>query len=104
MELNWDNAKIWQEKANKNKVDNEPKWDFDCNFKLDFDGELLSIESRFYPPALHYGDKWDGVLRVKLLGNVILEKKFECNALEELKKQVEKFTEHYKCVIKSKLC
>jgi len=104
MELNWDNAKEWQEKANSKKEDNEPKWNWDCNFKLDFDGGLVSIESRFYPP--HYqsnGDFWDGKMRVNVLGNCILEKEFKCDTLEQLQKEVESFTKHYKGVIKSRL-
>jgi hypothetical protein len=48
MELNWDNARKWQENANKIKnIHNEPKWKWDSSFKLDFDGALLSINSRF---------------------------------------------------------
>ena len=103
MELNWDNANEWQDKANNSKVEQEPKWKWDCNFKLNFDGDLLSIESRFYPPIKHYGDNWDGKLRVRLFDNIILEKDFECKTLEELKKEVESFTRHYKGIVKSKL-
>lgn len=104
MKLTWDNAKRWQEIANKDKhIEHEPKWDFDCNFKLDFDGSLLSINSRFYPPILHYGEKWDGTLHVKILGETILEKKFECDTLDELQKEVEKFTKHYIGIVKAKL-
>jgi len=103
MELNWDNAKIWAEKANNAKIDQEPKWDWDCNFKLDFDGDLVSIESRFYPPHYNVNEKWDGKLRVNVLGNCILEKEFECDTLEKLKKEVESFTKHYKGIIKSRL-
>ena len=103
MELNWDNAEIWQEKANIKKIDKEPKWNWDCNFKLDFDGDLVSIESRFYPP--HYqsdGDFWDGIMQVKVLGECVLKKDFKCESLEQLQKEVEEFTEHYKNIIKSK--
>jgi hypothetical protein len=103
MELNWDNAHLWQAKSNCNKIEQEPKWSWDCGFKLDFDGELMSIESRFYPPHKNNVDKWQGGLRVILLGNEILEKTFECDTLEELKKEVEKFTKHYKEILKSRL-
>ena len=31
MELNWDNAKLWQEKVNEKKeIYDEPKWRWDC--------------------------------------------------------------------------
>lgn len=102
MELNWDNARLWATEANNGKRKEEPKWDWDCNFKLDFDGDLVYIESRFYPPTGHYGKKWDGKLKVYVLGNCVLEKEFECETLEQLKKEVESFTKHYKGVIKSK--
>jgi hypothetical protein len=49
MELNWDNAKAWEEKANEKKeIFDEPKWSWDCNFKLDFDGSLLRVSSRIH--------------------------------------------------------
>jgi len=104
MELTWENANRWQEIVNKDKeIHDEPKWSWDCNFKLDFDGSFLSISSRFYPPILHYGEKWDGTLHVYLLGETIMEKKFECDTLEELQKEVEKFTNHYIGIVKAKL-
>lgn len=57
MELNWDNAS-WQEKVNdKKEIYDEPKWSWDCGFKLDFDGSLLSINSRFYPPHKNSGGR-----------------------------------------------
>lgn len=101
---NWDEAKIWEESANRDKENyfNEPKWSWDCNFKLDFDGDLVYIESRFYPPMRHYGENWDGSVRVNVLGEKVLEKSFECETLEELRKQVEDFVAHYKSVVKSK--
>ncbi len=104
MELNWDDAKLWQEKANEKKeVGNEPKWCWDCNFKLDFDGSLLSISSRFYPPPKNNGNWWEGKLTVRFLGEVILIKSFKCDTLEELQKKVEEFTKHYAEAIKARL-
>lgn len=96
-ELNWDDARNWQEEANKDKTKHdEPVWEWDCSFKLDYDGPLISIASRFYPP--HYntnGLGWDGTLKMDLVGKVVLEKKFTCDTLDELKKEVEIFTEKY---------
>ena len=92
MELNLDNAKDWQEKANEKKeIFDEPKWSFDCGFKLDYDGGLLSIGSRFYPPKTHYGATWDGTVHVYLLDKTIEEKKFDCQTIDELQKQVDEY-------------
>ncbi len=88
----WDEAYKWVDKANANKNEHcEPKWKFDCGFKLDFDGPILDIESRFYPPKTHYGDKWDGNLSVRVLGKTIHEKYFEEDTLDQLKEAVESF-------------
>lgn len=88
---NWEQAIDIQDSMNDGKNDSEPKWSFDCGFKLDFDGEIISISSRFYPPKSHYGPTWDGTVSVFFLGNEILEKKFDCSTLEELKKSVETY-------------
>jgi len=87
----WDEAKNIIEKLNEGKEDREPQWSFDCGFKLDYDGGLLSIESRFYPPKTHYGETWDGTVHVYLLDKTIEEKKFDCQTLDELKKQVDEY-------------
>ena len=88
----WKQAKAWTKLANKNKEDYEyPNWSWDCNYKLDFDGPLISVSSRFYPPRLYYGPTWDGSVRIKVLDKVVVEKKFDCITLDELKLQVEKF-------------
>lgn len=104
MKLNWDDAYAWQEKANEKKeIINEPKWSWDCNFKLDFDGSLLSVSSRFYPPHKNAGDWWEGSVMVLLLGKEIIKKDFKSNTLDELKIEVEKYIKHYSSAIKSKL-
>lgn len=87
----WEDAKIIIEKMNDGKTSSEPQWSFDCGFKLDYVGELLSIGSRFYPPKTHYGATWDGTVRVYLRGETIQEKNFDCQTLEELKKQVDDY-------------
>lgn len=104
MELNWNNAKAWEEKANEKKeIFDEPKWTWDCNFKLDFDGSLLRISSRFYPPHKNAGDWWEGAVLVNFLGEELLRKEFKCTTLNELKVEVEKFTKHYAGTIKARL-
>jgi hypothetical protein len=105
MELNWDNAKAWLEKANEEKegTHTEPNWSWDCNFKLDFDGPLLKVSSRFYPP--HYNSKggWQGFFKVFLFGEEILKKEFECETLDKLREEVEEFQKHYASIVKSAL-
>ena len=104
MELTWDNAKQWQEKANEKKdVYDEPKWSWDCFFKLDFDGSLLRISSRFYPPHKNAGDWWEGNVTVLFLDEEILKKEFKCDTLDVLKTEVERFTNNYASAIKSRL-
>ncbi len=59
----WEEAHRWEESANEEKDGlHEPHWKFDCGFKLDFDGPLLDISSRFYPPANYYVSEvgWEG--------------------------------------------
>lgn len=42
----WDAAYKWQEQANKhNRL---IKWSWDCGLKLDYDGDVCRISSRFY--------------------------------------------------------
>lgn len=89
---NWDEAKKWEEKSNEDKVYGEPHWSFDCGFKLDFDGPLVRIDSRFYPPKTHYGSTWDGTVTLIVGEKEILEKKFDCASLSELKDAVEDYT------------
>lgn len=86
----WDEARAIEDAANNGKNDfHEPRWKFDCGFKLDFDGPLVDISSRFYPPKTDYGPKWDGTVTIYLLGEEIAEIKFESEKLEELRAAVE---------------
>lgn len=87
---NWEDAKKWEEKANEDKGDS-PQWSFDCGFKLDYDGDLVRVSSRFYPPTTHGGSTWDGNVTIMIGGNDFREKSFDCPTLEELKIQVEKY-------------
>lgn len=89
---NWDDAKKWIEEANKDKDEHlEPTWSFDCGFKLDFDGSILSAISRFYPPKTDYGNDWDGSIDIYLLKEKIRTKKFKCNSLLELKMSIDNY-------------
>lgn len=92
----WDEAKLIQEKLNEGKTDSEPQWSFDCGFKLDYDGGIISISSRFYPPKSHYGATWDGTVSVYCLGDEVEERKFDCKTLDELKIKVEEYVTELK--------
>jgi len=91
--IDWDEAKKWQENANKDSNGDweRPEWKWDCGFKLDYDGAILRISSRFYPPKTHYGKTWDGTVTVCIFDKEIKEQKFDCKTLNELKHEVEKY-------------
>ena len=83
-----------EESLNKDTVEGV-NWKFDCGFKLDFDGELLKVSSRFYPPKTHYGEKWDGFCGIYLLNQLIDSNRFETDTLPELKDQVENYVRSF---------
>ena len=95
MELNWDNAKAWQENANEKKeIHDEPKWSWDCGLKLDYDGEICRISSRFYPPHKHSADnsKYSGNISVYIGDDEIHKYEVEASSLDSLKEIVEEYT------------
>ena len=99
----WKQANEWEEAVNAKKDDWEPKWSWDCGFKLDFDSHgIVSIESRFYPPKTYYGKTWDGNMNISVCGKEVLKKEFNCPDLETLRKEVESFWKHYKAIITMK--
>jgi hypothetical protein len=88
----WKTIPALEEKLNEGKdVYDEPQWKFDCGFKLDFDGALLRISSRFYPPKTSYGPTWDGSVSTYFLDEEIEVKAFDCPTLPELVEQVEAY-------------
>lgn len=89
----WEEARAWEEKVNADKEYGEPKWRWDCGFKLDFDGPLVDVSSRFYPPKTHYGSKWNGTVDVRVMGEEVSRKDFEEDTLEDLRKAVEAYAQ-----------
>ena len=86
----WDEAHKWEEKVNGNKEEiTNVIWKYDCGFKLDYDGGLLYVSSRFYPPKEHYGKTWDGTVTVSIAGKEISKQEFDCITLGELRDKVE---------------
>ena len=87
--FNWEKAKAWQLLANEK---NSPvDWSWDCSFKLDYDGNILKVSSRFYPPCEQYGDNWGGTVMLCYLDKELISKKFVCGSLDILKHDVEKY-------------
>jgi len=95
----WDEAESIQKEFNKPYFDKYGEeleygsihWRFDCGYKLDFDGGLVNISSRFYPPKTGYGKGWDGGITVYVLNKQVIEKAFKCDTLKDLKEQVDLF-------------
>jgi hypothetical protein len=89
---NWNLANKWCEERNDN-LEEAVKWSFDCGFKLDFDGALLFVSSRFYPPHKSHEDygKWHGYITFILLGEEIHKKEVESNTLDEIGNSTEKY-------------
>ncbi|MEG3618234.1 hypothetical protein V5T82_07220 [Magnetovibrio sp. PR-2] len=94
---NWAEAKEWETWINQDKGGSheEPNWSFDCSFKLDFDGPILSFSSRFYPPARHYGDGWDGSVTVYHKDEVLAVTEFQAETLNGLVEMVETHCRDY---------
>jgi hypothetical protein len=89
----WDAAHKWQEQANEE--DNLIKWSWDCGLKLDYDGDVCRISSRFYPPhksSSEYG-KYHGTISVMISDaeEYLHEHKIEAETLDELQKLVEDY-------------
>ena len=90
--LSWDVAHSWEDKANEGKEEfTSPLWRFDCGFKLDYDGPIVSASSRFYPPKTHYGPKWNGNVTVNVLGKEVAKKEFKTDTLDQLREQAEEY-------------
>jgi len=99
-------SREWEREANK--TNELIKWSWDCGFKLDYDGTICSISSRFYPPhksSKEYG-KYHGTISLMIGGSkeCIYKYKVEADTLDELKivvedsvsKLIEKVTESLK--------
>ena len=103
MELNWNNAELWVENANEDEEYPHPMWSFDCGFKLDFDGSLVNVSSRFYPPHKNDGIHWNGDVQIYFFDNMLAKKNFKNTDLNKLKDEVLIFIEEVKVVLRDKL-
>lgn len=89
----WDAAYKWQENANGE--DNLIKWSWDCGLKLDYDGDVCRISSRFYPPHKSSSDygKYHGTITV-MIGDAVEDihkHEIEADTLDELQKLAEDY-------------
>lgn len=102
----WEEFKQWVKEKNEEKPEAWEKIEFfaDCHCKLDFDGPILSLSCRFYPPAKLYGPKWDGSISVYLLDEKIKTIKIEYDTLDELHdaiiKNTQRIIEDIKTILK----
>lgn len=87
----WGAAHAWEEIVNADGFDYKPEWRFDCGFKLDYDGPLIHVSSRFYPPAQFYGPTWDGSVKIIMGDDILDTREFDCKTLDELRTQVEAY-------------
>jgi hypothetical protein len=87
----WDHAKQIENDLNEKSIYIE--WKFDCGFKLDYDGPIVQISSRFYPPAHYYGPHWDGEVELLFLDDTLASKHFEYETLAELAKNVKLYVD-----------
>ena len=89
----WDAAYKWQEQVNGE--DSLMKWRWDCGLKLDYDGDVCRISSRFYPPhksSAEYG-KYHGTISV-MIGDAeedLHNYEVEADTLDELKTKAEEY-------------
>ena len=90
----WDAAYKWQQDANgQNKNAGVVDWVWDCGLKLDYDGSLCSISSRFYPPHKSHEDfgKYSGIVCLVLGDFEIHEHSIEASTLDELQLKTENY-------------
>lgn len=90
--MNYEKAHDWADKANADKeIDYiEPRWSWDCCLKLDFDGGLLRVSSRFYQVKT---DIFDGSVSFYIGDEEICDREFSGRHIDVLKKDVEEYVE-----------
>ncbi len=99
----WKAAYKWEKQANEG---GDPiKWSWDCGLKLDYDGDICRISSRFYPPHKSHADymKYCGTITVMVFEDDVFELKIEAETLDELKIEVEKCVSGLKMKLKTNI-
>ena len=96
-------AQQWQKEANESNY--LINWSWDCGFKLDYDGSVCQINSRFYPPhksTVEYG-KYHGDITVILNNKEKHRHTLEAKSLDELRFLAEKHVDMFVKKIESAL-
>ncbi len=94
IEKMWPFADEWAKQRNDNCEDlTELEWSWDCGLKLDYDGSILKVLSRFYPPHKSHADYglYHGDVDFYIVGVKIFSKSFEAKTLDVLCNQVETY-------------
>jgi hypothetical protein len=91
----WQAARVWE--IESNNEDSIIKWSWDCGLKLDYDGDVCSISSRFYPPHKNSmgSANYSGTICL-LVGDAaeyLHEHEVEAESLDSLKSIVENYVE-----------
>ena len=88
----WDAASAWIKEVNSD--DNLCQWSWDCGLKLDYDGDICKISSRFYPPHKHPAEnsKYSGSISVYIGDDEIHKQEVEAATLDELKTIAERYS------------
>lgn len=88
--MDWDKAPKWAEMANngKDKDFAEPRWKWDCGLKLDFDGGLLRVSSRFYQSDY---DIFDGSVEFLIGDDTVFRREFSSRHINVLREEVERY-------------
>lgn len=100
----WNAGKRLTEVVNEATKDNNVKWSFDFNYKIDYDGALISISSRFWPPHKHHINHpgysgtsslifWPKYDITDQGRKVKIEKEFEAETFDELVSKVESWVD-----------
>lgn len=84
-----DNAQQWTDTANKNKRNSfpEPQWSWDCGLKLDYDGGILHVSSRFYQSD---DDIFDGSVSFLIGDTELFCKEFPRRHIDVLREDVDR--------------
>lgn len=99
--MNWDKAIKWAEDANKDKIEiEEPMWSWDCGLKLDYDGPLVRVSSRFYQVQENI---FDGSVSFYIGDDEIYNREFNSKHIDILKEKVEQYVKDVTESIKANL-
>jgi hypothetical protein len=88
--MDWNEAKECAENANSEKQiqEIEPRWSWDCGLKLDYDGGLLRVSSRFYQAD---NNIYNGSVSFLIGDETLFDREFSCRHIDVLKADVETY-------------